>query len=63
MIEVVVNGKTLNLQKSLLKVLAESYGRNWDLEYVKNILGWYFGENGVRANVLNLLLFFCSYLV
>jgi len=44
MIEVVVNGKTLNLQKNLLKVLAESYGRNWDFEYIKNILGWYFGE-------------------
>lgn len=43
MVEVVVNGKALNLQKNLLKVLSENYGRDWDLEYVKNILGWFFG--------------------
>ena len=44
MVYMVVNGKTINLQKNVLKILSKNYGRDWDFEYIKNILGWFFGE-------------------
>ena len=44
MVYMIVNGKTINLQKNVLKVLSKNYGRDWDFEYIKNILGWFFGE-------------------
>lgn len=44
MVYMVINGKTINLQKNVLKVLSKNYGRDWDFEYIKNILGWFFGE-------------------